>query len=356
MNKSNFPIVYYRLPHEKDVCFLQSGGWDVAKIDSLKNMPDSAGFILYPFSPDSSSKPCFIQTNNLVKMSLEDIYISISSDDRDWEMKNLPAVDGFSKAEQEYCRNVEEAVKSIQSGRIQKVVLSRVKTIAGIDIGNPLGIFHELCIKYPSAFVSLVHIPDEITWITATPELLISCSKNEIKTVSLAGTKPVGSIEKWDDKEKMEQHIVTEYINEILEKHCKNIVVSGPEEVVAGNVKHLKTSFSATLAENLWSLVSALHPTPAVCGIPLDEAKQFIKETEEYDRKYYTGFLGPCNMRGITDLYVNLRCAELFIDGANLYVGGGVTRGSLPQNEWDETELKTKTLLFAFEKGKYEKK
>src|SRR6202021_687877 len=99
------------------------------------------------------------------------------------------------------------------------------------------------------------------------------------------------------------------------------------------------------------NLVSELHPTPAVCGIPLNDATQFIKETEGYDRGYYTGFLGPCNMDGKTELYVNLRCAELFADCINLYVGGGITKDSIPENEWEETEMKSKTLLSALEEN-----
>ncbi len=98
-----------------------------------------------------------------------------------------------------------------------------------------------------------------------------------------------------------------------------------------------------------------MHPTPAVCGIPLDSAKQFIKQTEGYDRKYYTGFLGPCNVNGKTNLFVNLRCAELFANNINLYIGGGITKDSIPEKEWEETELKSKTLLSVLEDNKNEK-
>jgi len=232
--------------------------------------------------------------------------------------------------------------------------LSRIKKIS--ISANPLKVFYELCNKYPAAFVSLVYIPGDITWITATPELLVSAKDNEIKTVSLAGTKPAGSLDRWTEKEKMEQQIVTDYIHQILERYSKNINVSGPSEVIAGNVKHLKTLFSTALNTGLWNLVSDLHPTPAVCGTPLDKARHFIEETEGYDRKYYTGFLGPCNIKGKTNLFVNLRCAELFSHAVNLYIGGGITKDSVPEAEWEETELKANTLLFAFEEKKDEEK
>lgn len=333
------------MPHEKEVWLLRSES-DAMEIDSYKNAPSEPGFIIVPFTSGSSCSPLFIKADNHNRMQLENV-------DRNqiWEIKAIQTSGNFSKTKEEYCKSVHDAVASIQSGDLQKVVLSRVKTINRTSHSNPLNIFYKLCTKYPSAFVSLVYIPGNTLWITATPELLISANDREIKTVSLAGTKLANSTEEWGYKEKMEQQIVTDYINNILERYCGNITVSGPNEIMAGNVKHLKTSFSAKLNTGLWSLVSALHPTPAVCGIPLDYAQKFIKQTEGYDRKYYTGFLGPCNMDGRTNLFVNLRCAEIFADGVKLYIGGGITKGSVPEKEWEETELKSKTLLFAFEEN-----
>jgi len=91
-----------------------------------------------------------------------------------------------------------------------------------------------------------------------------------------------------------------------------------------------------------------LHPTPAVCGLPKNEAKSFILENENYDRKYYTGFLGELNsdVNGIntSSLYVNLRCMEIAKDEAIIYVGGGITKDSIPEKEWEETVRKTATM------------
>lgn len=348
MNKSGFPIVYYRMPDEKNAWVIQSEQ-DAVEIDSLMNVPGKTGFILHPFGIDSSCKCLFIRANRVVKLTIEEV----RSNTLTWKINASSAGNSFNKLKEEYCKNVADAVEKIRSGELQKVVLSRVKTIKN-NASNPLKVFYKLCAKYPDAFVSLVYIPGNILWVTATPELLVSTHKNEIKTVSIAGTKPLENMEEWDEKEKMEQLVVTDYINETLKKYCSNITVSGPQEVIAGNVKHLKTSFSAELNNDLWNLVSALHPTPAVCGIPMNEATQFIKQTEDYNRKYYTGFLGPCNMDGKTDLFVNLRCAEVLTDAVNLYIGGGITKDSIPEKEWEETELKSKTLLFAFEENEKE--
>jgi isochorismate synthase len=116
----------------------------------------------------------------------------------------------------------------------------------------------------------------------------------------------------------------------------------------------------------LKDLVTALHPTPAVCGLPLREAKHFILENENYDRMFYTGFLGELNFKkkasrnrnrrnqensayrtvtNTSDLYVNLRCMQLADHKATLYVGGGITANSEAGKEWLETQSKAQTML-----------
>src|SRR6185312_9422234 len=334
------------MPHETEAWVLRSESHP-REVASLGTISGSPGFILYPFTLHCSAKAQFIQADTITKITLEEI-ADLASQDNNWNIKDFMDTDAYLKTKEEYCKNVSDAIKEISSEAIQKVVLSRKKTINNSS-GNPLNVFRKLCVKYPAAFVSLVYIPGEVLWITATPELLLSVKDNKVSTISLAGTKLANSTELWGEKEKIEQQIVTDYIHEILEKRCKNITISGPDEVIAGNVKHLKSSFSAELATDMWELVDALHPTPAVCGIPRDTAKQFIAQTENYDRRYYTGFLGPCNINGQTTLFVNLRCAELFRDKVNLYIGGGITKDSISEREWEETELKSKTLLFAFE-------
>jgi isochorismate synthase len=93
-----------------------------------------------------------------------------------------------------------------------------------------------------------------------------------------------------------------------------------------------------------------LHPTPAVCGLPKNEALSFILEHEIHNREFYSGFLGPVNMtsgrgRNSSSLYVNLRCMKLRENTAILYAGCGITVESEPEKEWQETELKANTLL-----------
>jgi isochorismate synthase len=92
-------------------------------------------------------------------------------------------------------------------------------------------------------------------------------------------------------------------------------------------------------------LLLKLHPTPAVGGIPKNASLEFIKANEGYDREFYSGFLGPMDPKKGSRLYVNLRCLQLLEKDALLYAGAGITAGSNPESEWDETEHKLRTLL-----------
>ena len=91
-------------------------------------------------------------------------------------------------------------------------------------------------------------------------------------------------------------------------------------------------------------MLRLLHPTSAVCGMPKESALHFNQQLEGYDRSFFSGFLGPVNMQDETHLFVNLRCMQLLDQQAALYAGAGVTIDSEPQREWEETELKMRTM------------
>ena len=121
---------------------------------------------------------------------------------------------------------------------------------------------------------------------------------------------------------------------------------SGPYPAYAGTLSHLKTDFHFSLRDNngLGDLLKVLHPTPAVCGLPKEEAYRFILENEGYDRRYYSGFIGWLDPNGRTDLYVNLRCMHIEDERLTLYAGGGLLASSELNDEWLETEKKLQTM------------
>ncbi len=249
---------------------------------------------------------------------------------------------------------VNKSVEHIEAGAFEKVVPSRTKSIP--PTFDVLEAFEKLCARYPTAMVSLISTTEHGTWLGATPEILVSIEGNKIfKTVALAGTKPwqEGTDIKnvaWTQKEIEEQALVERFVINCLKKiRLREYEEHGPKTIVAGNLMHLKSTFTVDMVATNFAqlgstMLSLLHPTSAVCGMPKEAALDFLQKHEGYDRELYSGYLGPVNMQGNTNLFVNLRCLQLKKEEAILYAGAGVTVDSDPNKEFEETELKMKTL------------
>ena len=258
---------------------------------------------------------------------------------------------------EEYIQYVEKSIAQINLSELIKVVPSRTKKITFDDDQNLSKVFIKLCASYQNAFISLLSTPEFGTWVGASPETLIEVSNNGIfKTMSLAGTQPHKDEQPlhtlpWTQKEIEEQAMVSRFIiNRFKEIRLREFEEVGPRTVKAGNLAHLCSTFKvdtiATDHPDLGStMLKLLHPTSAVCGMPKELAQDHLKSIEKHDRKLYSGYLGPVNMPEGSHIYVNLRCMEVLKDEAVLYAGAGVTAYSMPEDEWEETELKCKTML-----------
>jgi isochorismate synthase len=127
-----------------------------------------------------------------------------------------------------------------------------------------------------------------------------------------------------------------------------NRIESEIKSVNAGECTHLRTDFSvyADLSgSDVDRLIRLLHPTPAVCGYPQKEAMDEILKRERHGRQFYSGFSGPVSATNQMELFVNLRCMKIGRERIELFVGGGITKESDPQKEWDETVLKARTVM-----------
>ena len=245
-------------------------------------------------------------------------------------------------------------IEFLREQSFNKFVFSRIKKTQ-FDSKKTLQLFDTLCENYPKAFIYLISSEAEGTWIGATPETLLQSFKGSGFTMALAGTKEKKAIYPWTQKEYDEQNLVSEYITETLKlSGIQNLENQGPYDSEAGNLIHLRTDFSFDLKNhNVLSIARNLHPTPAVSGLPKTESIALINQIESnelgYSRDLYTGFIGITSNE-TTQLFVNLRCCQIFKDSAFLYVGGGYTEDSTAENEWGETESKSKTLMSVIEK------
>lgn len=247
--------------------------------------------------------------------------------------------------QEDYHHKLEKVIEFIKENQLSKLVISRRKSLE-FENGqlNFTQSFLNLCESYPNAFVYFF-IKDGKSWIGAFSELLGRFNKktSAFETMSLAGTIPVN--ETWTDKEIEEQKPVTEFIKNILKNFSEDVEQSETYDHISGNIKHLRNDFKAKInAEDLEKLISELHPTPAVCGIPKDFCKNAIKNFELHPRNFYAGYIKVETDESI-QYFVNLRCAEIFRNAALIYVGGGITAESSPEKEWRETELKSEAIL-----------
>jgi len=355
-HQDELPFVMYRLPNAKTIkALLQEDN----VLHTVKNFSET-GFVFAPFNVENDSVLIPLERAELISTD----YIS--------EKINL---DTASKSKgngnrRDHIELIEKGLSDLQSGDLTKVVLSRVEEHKLQDF-NIQKIFNTLLNLYETAFVYCWYHPKVGLWIGATPETLLSLSNNLLKTMSLAGTQPVDDFAHvfWGDKEIEEQQYVTDYIIESILPFSDSIRVTIADTIRAGDLLHLQSQIEADLSignYNLKALINSLHPTPAICGIPKEKAKEFILKNEGYDREFYTGFLGELNFsksilrnkksrniennayRSIskhTNLFVNLRCMKIDDDTANIYVGGGIIADSIPNFEWEETLNKGKTML-----------
>lgn len=251
---------------------------------------------------------------------------------------------------------VNEALKRIACNELEKVVIARTLQVPLARELDLLDLLRRLGDRQPNALVTLIALPGLGSWMGASPELLAGIDRGgKFRTISLAGTRayPMDaplSEAVWNQKEIEEQAMVSRFIvAQFKSLRPHEFWETGPRSARAGSVIHLKTEYCVDMQAVCQPALSnamlrLLHPTSAICGMPKEAARDFILSHEGFDRGLYGGFLGPVNMDRETQLYVNLRCMQLSPSQLTLYAGAGITRDSVAENEWRETDLKCQTL------------
>lgn len=290
------------------------------------------GFVISPFNP---ALPAITIPWRPVKSDFAGKYCSY----------RFPAQStGFDEYASEI-DSIQSMLKKLGGG---KTVASRVICEDGrIDVGAT---FSELCRRYPDAFVFTFSTPLTGCWIGATPELLLNGAPGKLFTMALAGTRKAGDSEDWDIKNSEEQQMVSDYIVGCMKSHGLETSIGEKYNRRAGDIEHICTPVSAVPSETfdaakLKSLLEDLAPTPAVCGLPKKESLELILEKEAHDRGCYGGFCGPFSSLTDFSFHVILRCGMIEDTRYALFAGGGITLRSAAEDEWNETEMKARTLM-----------
>ena len=358
--KANGSVAIWRFPRKEQVHFLAdlSDTPTKGRIDLQNKKP---GFVVSPFMTPEGNETLFLKSDILAscvngewRIEKGDFEEHVDSPNP-YHLNTRPDTE-ISGEKSHFIEMVQYGISAIEKGEFDKVVSARTYDEPLADNFDIIDQFNRMEKAYPDAFVSLVSIPGQGTWMGATPELLIESSADHFRTVSVAGTQPFPldkdlSEAAWNQKEIEEQAMVSRYIIEQFKTiRLREFEESGPRSVRAGNMIHLKTEYNVNLKEVNFPelgtvMLHLLHPTSAVCGMPKFSALRFIAANEHLNREFYSGYLGPVNMDGVSRLYVNLRCMQILRTRAVLYAGAGITHDSVPEKEWEETALKCRTLL-----------
>ncbi|WP_240690779.1 MULTISPECIES: isochorismate synthase [unclassified Amycolatopsis] len=265
-----------------------------------------------------------------------------------------------------YAESVRRAVNLIGDGELRKVVLARALDLVGEQGVSVRKLLRNLVVADPAAHAFAVDVsapgdPAPRTLVGASPELLVSRKGNVVTANPLAGSRrrtgdPAQDAQaiselRVSEKDLNEHALVAAQVAEVLGRYCTELdVPEEPEVIGTPTMWHLSTRITGRVGADGPSsleLAEALHPTPAVCGVPVGLARDTIARLEPEDRGYYAGLVGWTDLAGDGEWVVTIRCAEVSDKTARLFAGAGVVAGSDPAAELAETSAKFGTLLRA---------
>jgi menaquinone-specific isochorismate synthase len=267
-----------------------------------------------------------------------------------------------SISEDKWRNQVAVAIKSINAGELEKVVLARDLNATSTTAIDARQLLKRLEIEYPSTWLFLV---DGL--VGATPELLVRLSKSLVTSRVLAGTIRKTGDEDRDltlaaslaksSKDLEEHEYAVRSVADALAPFCSSTnVPDSPFVLHLSNVMHLATDVTGVLNDSakptdIFTLISELHPSAAVCGTPTKKANELITELEQMNRGRYAGPVGWIDIHGDGEIAIALRCGQISQDKLKIqiYAGCGVVAGSDPEKEFAESQAKLMPMRTALE-------
>jgi menaquinone-specific isochorismate synthase len=254
---------------------------------------------------------------------------------------------------------------SQQTPNLQKVVLARMAEASFAEAVNLDSALAYLDAHYTQSYRFLFEPRPHHAFYGATPELLAQVNGLKLETMALAGSIRRGATPPEDlelakqildnPKERTEHQLVIDKIEEHLRPLTQELVIGKTVVKPLPNIMHLHTPIRATLRDNQGILptLRVLHPTPAMGGAPRDLAMQFIRENEPFPRGWYAAPVGWIDDEMNGQFAVAIRSAVAQGKRVWMYAGAGIMPTSIPEKEWQETNLKFKPMMQALGVGEY---
>ncbi|MGW0575083.1 chorismate-binding protein [Streptomyces sp. NPDC002920] len=281
----------------------------------------------------------------------------------------LPDV-GFNDAETaNYIRLVERVLPMLRSpeSALEKIVVARAERYFPTESVDPTQLYGRIVDMFPGVHSYLVEHLEKpgVYTLGASPELFMRKTGDVVTMTPLAGTIPRNPLlPAVEDEERARAELFTaKYLAE--HRHLVDFMLKGlapfctgldrpdePELLGVPGVWHLGTPIRGRLVDSgvrVADLVSALHPSPAVCGVPQAESLHLITKNES-TRGYYGGLVGWADAYGDCAFYMALRGLDFDSrehGSLSLRAGGGVVAGSRLDIEFAETTAKLTTMRLA---------
>ncbi|GAB3940151.1 isochorismate synthase MenF [Corynebacterium tapiri] len=275
---------------------------------------------------------------------------------------------GVDPEEHEHLRRIEAALATIQTSKLDKVVLARAVDIAFDPPVDPLLVAARLIDRSSNKDGFIADLSPALEpgtmLVGSSPEVLVKRTGMTVTCYPLAGSAPrqqdpaqdraVAETLAASTKDLSEHHFVVEHLRQALSPLCDYLEAPDvPELTHTNEMWHLATPIVGKLKNPRTSaleLALRLYPTPAVCGTPTDSAEALIN-TAESDRSFYAGAVGWADSSGDGEYMVAIRCAEVAGDGthARTWAGGGIVAESDAEAELAETSAKLRTILKALD-------
>lgn len=331
-----------------------------AVIDDTVSVAGSGPVAFGSFSFDPDSPSVVVLPEVIIGRKGGQAWITVINSDEDPRLRvpiaSVPAAPTSvdwregARTSTEWEAVVAEAVKRINAGELDKVVLARdVIADVGGDL-DPRYLLHRLAAEYPTCWTFTV-----AGMVGATPELLVRRTGDLVTSRVLAGTVRRRGDAQTDadlavallesDKDLEEHSYAVNSVARALAAHCTDLEVPAtPHVLELSNVQHLATDVTGRLADNapVLALAASLHPTAAVCGTPTERAFTMIRELEGMNRGRYAGPVGWFDSRGDGEFGIALRCAEVDAEAGTVraFAGCGIVAGSAPERELAESNAK----------------
>jgi menaquinone-specific isochorismate synthase len=255
--------------------------------------------------------------------------------------------------------SVEKLVKDLQVGTLKKVVLARELRLIFNQTIKVEQVLHHLLKEQAESFVFAFESNGDC-FIGASPERLIKKDGENLFSTCLAGSiargtsviedQNLGNLLLSDNKNLNEHQFVVDMIKNAMEEFCREIFIPKfPQLMKMRYIQHLYTPVSGISKENtsLLKVLEHLHPTPALGGMPKNEAIEKIREVEELDRGFYAAPIGWLDLNGNGEFAVAIRSGLIQGNEASLFAGCGIVENSDAESEFLETRIKFRPMLNA---------